>query len=228
MLGVLYRSLSFLATSLAVILVAGACNSLVLPSLPLEPTAIAEPPTAVPPTVPPVSSPPSLTLDQLQNGIYLSELVPGGKVNLVNGRFEVTTGAGAAQKITAMLVEQIASGDLNGDGRLDAAVILATNTGGTGVFKDLHVVLNQAGQAVDAAAMLLGDRVQIKALNIQDDMIVVEMLTYGPKDGLCCPSVEVVQTYKLQGEALVLLSIVQKPSIRLEATTVVSPALGTK
>lgn len=186
---------------------------------------VAETPTVAPPTVAPL---PSLTLDQLQNGVYLVDVAPGGKVTLVNGRFEAATGAGATQKITVTLAEQIASGDLNGDGRLDAAVILATNTGGTGVFKDLHVVLNRGDQAVDVAAMPLGDRVQIKALTIQDDMIVVDMITHGPKDALCCPTVEVVQTYRLQGEALVLLSIVQKPSIRLEATAVVSPTGGTK
>lgn len=225
MSGVLYRSPARLAALLAMLVSAFVCAACVLPPLPEEPTVVAETPTVPAPTVAPL---PSLTLDQLQNGVYLVDVAPTGKVTLVNGRFEAATGAGTTQKITVALAEQIASGDLNGDGRLDAAVILATNTGGTGVFKDLHVVLNREGQAVDVAAMPLGDRVQIKALTIQDDMIVVDMITHGPKDALCCPTVQVVQTYRLQGEALVLLSIVQKPSIRLEATTVVSPALGTK
>ncbi|MCX7669319.1 MAG: hypothetical protein N2439_04525 [Anaerolineae bacterium] len=221
MSGVLCRC-SLWAAVVIVLLVASAC---VLPPPPVEPTAAVEAPTAPPPTVP---APPALTLDQLQNGVYRVDAAPGGKVTLANGRFETATGAGATQKITVALAEQIASGDLNGDGLFDAAVILATNTGGTGVFKDLHVVLNRAGQAVDAAAMPLGDRVQIKALTIQDNRIVVDLVTHGPKDPSCCPTVEVVQTYQLQGEALVLLSIVQKPTIRLEATTAVSPTLKTK
>ncbi|MGC8780094.1 MAG: hypothetical protein ACP5UQ_04430 [Anaerolineae bacterium] len=223
MSGVLYRSVSLLAASLVVLLLAGACDSFVLPPLP-EPTAAIEAPTATPSVVP---APPSLTLEQLQNGVYLSDLVAGGKVTLADGRFEAPI-AGTGLTATVTLAAQIASGDLNGDGLFDAAVILATNTGGTGIFRYLHAVLNRAGQAVDAAAMPLGDRVQIKALTIQDDMIVVDMVTHGPKDAQCCPTVEVVQTYKLQGNALVLLSIVQKPTIRLAATAVVSPTLGTK
>ncbi|MDQ1301645.1 MAG: hypothetical protein QG637_1567, partial [Chloroflexota bacterium] len=97
----------------------------------------------------------------------------------------------------------------------DAAVVLAASTGGTGVFKSLHVVVNDGGKPREAALVVLGDRVQVKALTIQSGALIVDMMTHGPKDGLCCPTMDVVQTYKLQGNTLVLLSVVQKPTIRL-------------
>jgi len=224
MVGVVRRFLGCWAALSVVAMLAAACDAFVVPAVSPVATAPVEAPAATPSAVP---APPSLTLEQLQNGIYQSDLVQGGKVTLVNGRFEAPI-AGTALKATATLAEQIASGDLNGDGLFDAAVVLATNTGGTGVFKDLHAVLNQGGQAVDTAVMTLGDRVQIKALAIREGEIIVDMMTHGPKDGLCCPTVEVVQTYRLQGNNLVLLSVVQKPTIQLAATAVVSPTRGTK
>lgn len=219
-----------LAGWLLVAWLAVACQAVIVPDIsPLPTVGVATPAeTAVPAETPTAfPAPPSLTLEQLQNGVYLSDLVQDGKVTLTNGRFKGPV-AGTKFKATVTLAPQIASGDLNGDGLFDAAVILATNTGGTGIFRDLHAVLNQQGQAVDAAAIVLGDRVQIKSLAIQEGEIVVDMMTHGPKDALCCPTVEVVQTYKLQGNNLVLLSVVQKPTIQLAATAVISPTSGTK
>ncbi len=210
------RSLIILAVSLAVVLMANACYPLVLPPASPEPTAVTGQgdlaPTVAPPAAPVTST---LTLDQLKNGAYVSEQALGGKATLVNGKFEVSTGTGAMQKVTVVLAEPAATGDLDGDGVADAAIILAASTGGAGVFIDLHAVLNDGGKPTDAAFALLGDRVQVKSLAIQNGAIIVDLMTHGPKDGRCCPTMEVVQTYKLQGNSLILLSIVQKPTIRL-------------
>lgn len=206
------RSLVILAVMLALTVIAGACYLPPPRPLPESPTATAAPAPTIMATQAPVAA---LTPAQLANTAYSSEAAPARKVTLVNGKFEASAGAGAMQKLTATLTEPIAIGDLNGDGAADAAVVLATNTGGTGIFKSLHAVLNQAGQPAEAAAIPLGDRVQIKSLTIQSGAILVDMLTHGPKDPLCCPTVEVVQTYTLQGNALVLLSAVQRPTIRL-------------
>jgi hypothetical protein len=210
------RLLIILAALLAVAVTASACYPFVLPPAPLQPTATPEPagpsPTAAPPAAPITAT---LTLDQLKNFAYVLEQAPGGKATLVNGKFEAATGAGATQKVTAVLAEPIVAGDLNGDGAADAAVILTASTGGSGAFVNLHAVLNEGGKPVDTALALLGDRVQVKSLAIQGGALVVDLMTHGPKDPLCCPTMQVVQTYKLQGDMLILLSVVQKPTIRL-------------
>ena len=207
------RSLLILVVLLALTVIAAACYLPPPRPTPEPPPATAAPaPTAASPAAPVTAT---LTLDQLKNHTYALEQAPGGKAALVNGKFEAATGTGATQKVTAVLVEPTATGDLNGDGAADAAVILTANMGGSGVFVNLHAVLNEGGKPADAGLALLGDRVQVKTLAIQGGALVVDLMTHGPKDPLCCPTMEVVQTYKLQGNTLILLSVVQKPTIRL-------------
>jgi hypothetical protein len=57
-----------------------------------------------------------------------------------------------------------------------------------------------------ASSQLLGDRVKINSVSIANGKIVVDMVTAGPGDGPCCPTLHVVQTYQLQGAQLVKLS----------------------
>jgi hypothetical protein len=107
---------------------------------------------------------------------------------------------------TVTLMNYVAAGDLTGDGTPEVAVVLATSTGGTGVFRDLAVVEVQNGKPVNVAVTPLGDRVKIKSLTIQNGAVVVDMLTQGPHDPMVNPTQEIVQTYKLQGDQLVLTS----------------------
>jgi hypothetical protein len=181
-------------------------------------------PAAKPGATPAPAAP--LTLDQLKNGTYLSEYVPAGRITLKDGKFEQSTGSGATQKVAVVMIEPVAMGDLNGDNAADAAVILATNTGGTGTFYDLHAVLNESGKPKDVAFALLGDRVQIKSLSIQDGAITVSMMTHGPQDPQCCPTQAVTQIYRLQEGKLVLLPSMQAPTITLVAAIPVSRTIA--
>ena len=93
--------------------------------------------------------------------------------------------------------------DLNGDGAEDAAVVLATSGGGSGTFISLEAVLNDKGKPKHVASTLLGDRAQIKSVVIESGEITVNMVTHGPDDPMCCPTQEVTEQYKLQGDTLV-------------------------
>jgi heat shock protein HslJ len=53
---------------------------------------------------------------------------------------------------------------------------------------------------------LLGDRVQINTLSVEDGEIVVDMTMHGPEDPMCCPTQQVVQTYELRDNGLVQTS----------------------
>lgn len=180
-----------------------------------SPTATKLPPTAVAPAAAPkAAAAASLTLDQLKNATYSSEFIQEGQITLKDGKYEASTGPGATQKVVTTLVEPIALGDLNADGMDDAVVVLGTNTGGSGVFMYLHVVLNDGARLKEAAFAPMGDRVRINALTIIDDTIELDVLTHAPNDPLCCPTQEVLLTYKLDGENLLLVSTMQKPTIR--------------
>jgi len=142
----------------------------------------------------------------VKNLEYLSEFTQSGKALLVDGEYREPAAPGSALETVVTFTGNMAAGDLNGDGTPDAAVVLATNTGGSGTFMDLAAVVVQRGAPVNVAVGSLGDRVKINSLAIQERTIVVDMITQGPHDPVCCPTQRVVQTYQLQGDQLVQLS----------------------
>lgn len=74
--------------------------------------------------------------------------------------------------------EQAAIGDLNHDGQLDAAVILDTCSGGTGIFGSLVVLINNGSKLVqlDDVDYPLGDRDPITGVRIENNKIVISKL----------------------------------------------------
>lgn len=144
-----------------------------------------------------------LTPEQLANAAYESAYAPSGAITLTDGQAEVEFAPGSASKLVVTLIEPTAFGDLNGDGVDDAAVLLASDSGGSGVFIDLHAVLDESGAPVDAASTFLGDRVQVTSLTIEEGVINVSMVTHGPNDPMCCPTVEQTLRYQLVEDELV-------------------------
>jgi len=113
---------------------------------------------------------------------------------------------GAASEIVVAMHPMFALGDLDGDGTQDAVVVLVASGGGSGSFYSLEAVLNQAGKPHHIASAALGDRAQLESLSVASGRITVEMVTHGPNDPMCCPTLEVTQEYELQGDTLALLS----------------------
>jgi hypothetical protein len=168
----------------------------------LTPTSPPVPPTTTPAatktahTATPVLV--QLTTTQLKNTEY--KLPQYHKtVKLVDGHFTSDSGA---DMLDVSLLDPVAFGDLNGDGLPDAAVLLAENGGGTGVFVSLVVMLNQDGQPVQGDAELVDDRPLIHSLTIQDGQIILKATIHAASDPMCCPSLAVTKTYKLVGEKL--------------------------
>ena len=146
----------------------------------------------------------ALTTEALQNAEYRTEWTPEGTVRLENGEYRAPAAPGSASEIVIQRSEYVAVGEL--DGQPAAAVILYSSGGGSGTFGELHVMIDQNGQPHDVAWTQLGDRVQINSLVIEANQIVVDMVTHGPDDPMCCPTQQVVQTYTLQGEELIKAS----------------------
>jgi hypothetical protein len=72
----------------------------------------------------------------LKNLKYQSYITQSGTAPLVDGEYREPAAPGSAEETVVILTDSIATGDLNGDGVPDAAAVLATNTGGSGVFID--------------------------------------------------------------------------------------------
>ena len=146
---------------------------------------------------PPSTSPAELSAAVLRSATYASPYVEEGEVLLDGGIFEDT-----ARRVAVYFIPEYAVGDLDRDGKPDAAVVLATNTGGSGTFHDLAVVLNRDGVPENAATFFLGDRVPVDRIRIVDGEIQVDLTMHGPADPMCCPSLEVTRKFRLVGGEL--------------------------
>ena len=148
---------------------------------------------------------PGLTEDTLKNAEYSG--IYEETVQLTDGRYEGEPFVeGGASRPTVTFIEPHAFGHLDGDGVEDAVALLAENSGGSGTFVYLAAVLNRNGNPENVATQLLGDRVQINSLSIEDGEIVVDMITHGPDDPMCCPTQQGVQTYELRDDELIRTS----------------------
>lgn len=144
-----------------------------------------------------------LTIKQLENSKYF---IPswenpdqGEWVQLKDGEFKRTN---PNNPLFVRIVE-IALGHLSQRTGKGAAVIYGYNTGGTGFFVMLCAVMNDRGQPRNIALVDLEDRVKINSLRIQSGKIIVDMVTHGPNDPACCPTVEKIATYALVGNKLI-------------------------
>jgi heat shock protein HslJ len=142
----------------------------------------------------------ALSEEALRNLEVQSEWTQSGTAPLTNGEYREPAAPGSATETIVRLTGPIAYGQLNGQDV--AAAVLVTDPGGSGTFYELAVVAEQDGQPVHIASALLGDRVQINSVAIENNQIVVDMISHGPDDPLCCPTQAVVQTYELQGDQL--------------------------
>lgn len=136
----------------------------------------------------------------LRDGVYEGEpFVPGG----------------ASRPRVELLDMPPVLHDLDGDGIDDAAVLLAESSGGSGVFTYLAVVSCRHGRAVNIGTIGLGDRVMIRSLAGQEGSVVMEIVSTGSDDPLCCPTRKARNTYRLRDEKLLLASSEEQGTLSL-------------
>jgi len=125
-------------------------------------------------------------------------------VTLANGRAERPAAPGSASKVTTTLTDQRVAADLDGDGRPDTAVILVRETGGTGSFHYLVVLLNRPGGVKATPGVLLGDRIKVNALRSDGKTLIVDMLDRAQGEPLtAAATVNSSRRYVVAGDALV-------------------------
>jgi hypothetical protein len=140
---------------------------------------------------------PALSSTSLRNMTYQSQGTRSEEVRVTDGKFE-----DAAGHVWVTMLDTVAWGDVIGDGQPEAVVVLGTNTGGSGVFHSLALVADVDGNPVNVAIAELGDRIKLKGLSIKNRGVIVEMITHGPSDPMCCPTMSVTRIYGYDGEAL--------------------------
>ena len=86
------------------------------------------------------------------------------------------------------------SGDLNGDGVLDAVVLLEWNGGGSGTYEYAVEMIDHNGIPVQAGYEALGDRTIVNSFSIANGQVTVDMITRGDGDSFGSPTQRVVKT----------------------------------
>ena len=119
-------------------------------------------------------------------------MIAGQPVTLVAGRSEVEAAPGSATKVVTTIFGPPVSGDLNGDGAADAAVILVQNPGGSGTFYYAAAALTTATGTQGTNAVLLGDRIAPQTIEIKNGQVIANYADRAPGEPMTArPSVGV-------------------------------------
>jgi heat shock protein HslJ len=135
----------------------------------------------------------------LRSSVYTS-----GPVTLTRGEYRAPAAPGAVGQITLRLTDQRALTTLAG--RQMGAVVLVTSMGGSGSFYELALLSRQADTWVNTDTVLLGDRVKVQHVAIENNVVVVAMTTHGPQDPQCCPTQAVQKRFAIQDNRLAPVS----------------------
>jgi hypothetical protein len=151
---------------------------------------------------PPAASP--LSREVLGELTYEGLLEDGEPVRLHGGRWRGAQPTGssgapepglASRPTAALLPWLVARGDLDGDGRDDAVVLLQASAGGSGAFLHLAAVLDRPEGPRPLPAQAIGDRAEVEALEVVEGRIVLDAVVSGPSDALCCPTERVRRVF---------------------------------
>lgn len=138
------------------------------------------------------------------NATYTIENQP---VKLVNGKASTEAAPGSATRIETAMFGSPISGDVNSDGRADAAVIIVQNPGGSGTFYYVAVALNLPTGTQGTNAILLGDRIAPQTLEIQNGKIIANYADRKPGQSFSTqPSVGVSKYITLNGTTLTAIA----------------------
>lgn len=132
---------------------------------------------------------------------YPSEWTSSGQAPLVGGVYKEPAAPDSAADIVIRLTDSVAVGTI-GDQTM-AALVIATDPGGSGVFFDLYLVQQRENRwsAVDRAR--LGDRIRVNGIEIERGLVEVDLVAHGPGDRTCCPTERRKVHYALQSGRLV-------------------------
>lgn len=129
------------------------------------------------------------TLKELKNTSYSGIEGLKGPVKLVDGRWRGRPykKGSASRPVVTFVGDLRITGDLDDDGADDAVVFLNYAPGGTGQLLHLAVVARRKSTMQNVATALIGDRVQIRDVRIDQKQILVDVVRAGPTDAMRCP-----------------------------------------
>ncbi len=132
---------------------------------------------------------------------YQLRSVQTGPVTLSQGEFRAPAVAGSASRTIVTLTNKQAFG--KAQGREAGAVVLVIQTGGSGSFYELALLLKGADGWNNTDTVLLGDRVKVHSVAIEDGLIVAAIADHAPGDPICCPTRDTTRRFAVRNDRLV-------------------------
>jgi hypothetical protein len=121
--------------------------------------------------------------------------IEGHPVHLQDGRSEMATTSHSATTMKARAYGKTVYGDLNGNGNEDAAILLIHDLGGSGTFFYVAGALNIDGKYQGTNAVLLGDRITPRDLQIQNGVLIVKYADRRPGEPMTAPPSVLISKY---------------------------------
>ncbi len=107
-----------------------------------------------------------------------------------------------------------AEGDLDLDGEVDAVAVLLEDHGTTQILH-LHALLRDGRRVEDVAARLLGDRIGLRGLEVEDGIIRADLLVRPPGEPVSVrPTLPIVAHFALTGRGLVPVAMTRVDSVQ--------------
>lgn len=127
-----------------------------------------------------------------------SYMIGKESTTLVNGVFEKPAAPGSAAVNKTQVWDQPVIGDLNTDGKEDAAVCLVNSPGGSGTFYYIAAAIKDANTKSykGTNAVLLGDRIQLSKISIENSVITLVYNARKPGEPMAvAPTVKVSRKF---------------------------------
>lgn len=126
------------------------------------------------------------------------------KFDLKDGVAEKPAAPGSATRNTLRVVGEAVSGDADGDGKPDAALLLQNDPGGSGTFYYAVLAVNEGNGTYRATnALALGDRIVPQGVEFTDGHFVYSFLERKPEEPLAAePTSETRVPIHLEGDRI--------------------------
>jgi hypothetical protein len=132
--------------------------------------------------------------------------IEGRQVHLINGHGETEATPGSATKIKTSVFGKPVYGDLDGDGKEDAALLLVYDPGGSGTFYYVAAAVKVNGAYRGTNGVLLGDRIAPKDVRVRNGVVTVNYADRRPEEAMSAsPSVGKSQYLVLKSGKLVAI-----------------------
>lgn len=162
-----------------------------------------------------------------KNATYIIE---GEEIALVNGKSEKEIAPGSASKIITQYFGNEVKNDFNGDGAEDVAFLLTQNSGGSGTFYYVAVVLgtgNNYGGYEGTNAVFLGDRIAPQTTEFQNGEIIVNYADRKTSEPMSTsPSIGITRVFSV--ESSVLNEITSESAKKEQACLIAGGTIGTE